>query len=393
MAATEIATKIAVNFTENLTANITENSTVNITGNDTLLHDQTSSDLYKVPALLVVVLSVLYGSISVIAVAGNGLVIWAIVTSKRMRSVTNHYLANLAFADILIALFAIPFEFQAALLQRWNLPSFMCAFCPFIHVLSITVSVFTLTAIAVDRRQAILNPFSARTSKTQCLCVIALIWIAGLVLSSPMAYAQRVVFVSEDWPFCLNVNLPNNVMFVYRALLVVVQYLIPLSIMTWAYSGIGFALWGSSAPGNAQSQRDLNLMRNKKRVIKMLIIVVALFTLCWLPLQTYNILQHIFPQINEYPYINIIWFCFDWFAMSNSCYNPFIYSIYNEKFKQEFKMRLDFMAGKRRLTRDLSAFSSGRFEWRTNHVNTHERNLKHSSIVTNDTPLILTPDA
>lgn len=31
----------------------------------------------------------------------------------------------------------------------------------------------------------------------------------------------------------------------------------------------------------------------------------------------------------RYPYINIIWFCFDWFAMSNSCYNPFIYSIYN----------------------------------------------------------------
>lgn len=81
-----------------------------------------------------------------------------------------------------------------------------------------------------------------------------------------MAYAQRVVFVSEDWPFCLNVNLSHNVMLVYRALLVVVQYVIPLSIMTWAYSGIGFALWGSSAPGNAQSQRDLNLMRNKKRV-------------------------------------------------------------------------------------------------------------------------------
>lgn len=107
---------------------------------------------------------------------------------------------------------------------------------------------------------------SARTSKSQCMCVIALIWLAGLALSSPMAYAQRVVFVSEDWPFCLNVNLSQKVMLGYRALLVIVQYVIPLSIMTWAYSGIGFALWGSSAPGNAQSQRDLNLMRNKKRV-------------------------------------------------------------------------------------------------------------------------------
>lgn len=35
------------------------------------------------------------------------------------------------------------------------------------------------------------------------------------------------------------------------------------------------------------------------QVIKMLVVVVALFALCWLPLQTYNVLQDIFPQINE----------------------------------------------------------------------------------------------
>lgn len=104
--AAAVATAVAVNFTDNLTA-------TNVTGNDTLPHDQLDFDLYEVPTLLVVVLSVLYGSISVIAVAGNGLVIWAIATSKRMRSVTNHYLANLAFADILIALFAVPFEVSA----------------------------------------------------------------------------------------------------------------------------------------------------------------------------------------------------------------------------------------------------------------------------------------
>lgn len=120
-AATTVAVNITANFaanftvcnvTTNLVTNFTAcNVTANVTGtNDTVLNYQQDSELFKVPALLVVVLSVLYGSISVIAVAGNGLVIWAIVTSKRMRSVTNHYLANLAFADILIALFAIPFE-------------------------------------------------------------------------------------------------------------------------------------------------------------------------------------------------------------------------------------------------------------------------------------------
>ena len=91
-------------------------------------------------------------------------------------------------------------------------------------------------------------------------------------------------------------------------------------------------LWGSKTPGNASDARDVTLLKNKMKVIKMLVIVVILFGICWLPLQTYNILQATFPQINEFKYINIIWFCCDWLAMSNSCYNPFIYGIYNVKF-------------------------------------------------------------
>ncbi|BFZ05776.1 hypothetical protein BsWGS_08815 [Bradybaena similaris] len=68
----------------------------------------------------------------------------------------------------------------------------------------------------------------------------------------------------------------------------------------------------------------------------MMIIVVCLFVLCWLPLQMYNLLATVSPGINEYMYINIIWFSSNWLAMSNSCYNPFIYGLLNEKFKREF---------------------------------------------------------
>ncbi|CAL1529643.1 unnamed protein product [Lymnaea stagnalis] len=68
----------------------------------------------------------------------------------------------------------------------------------------------------------------------------------------------------------------------------------------------------------------------------MMIIVVCLFVLCWLPLQMYNLLHNINPLINHYHYINIIWFSSNWLAMSNSCYNPFIYGLLNEKFKREF---------------------------------------------------------
>ncbi|XP_048510922.1 RYamide receptor isoform X2 [Athalia rosae] len=311
-------------------------------------------DLYDVPAGLIALLSVCYGSISVLAVVGNALVMWIVATSRRMQSVTNCFIANLALADIVIGLFAIPFQFQAALLQRWNLPYFMCAFCPFVQVLSVNVSVFTLTAIAVDRHRAILKPLSARPSKLRAKIIIAGIWLLGGALAAPMAAALRVVMEPESAgagrfrlkPFCRNENMSDKSMLMYRALLGILQYLTPLAVISFVYARMALRLWGSRAPGNAQDSRDANLMKNKKKVIKMLVIVVALFAVCWLPLQTYNVLQYTYPEINEYRYINIIWFCCDWLAMSNSCYNPFIYGIYNEKFKREFQQRCPFRSRK-----------------------------------------------
>ncbi|KAL0266544.1 UNVERIFIED_CONTAM: hypothetical protein PYX00_009054 [Menopon gallinae] len=106
----------------------------------------------------------------------------------------------------------------------------------------------------------------------------------------------------------------------------------------------------------------------------MLVIVVALFGICWMPLQVYNLLQDIFPEINEYKYINIIWFCFDWLAMSNSCYNPFIYNYFNEKFRREFHFRMQLFGnrmhsslGRKRNVADKFSESmqmSKYYEWR-----------------------------
>ncbi|NP_001127721.1 neuropeptide receptor A23 [Bombyx mori] len=339
-------------------ANTSQDDEADWPGNSTLdeyIAQNSTSDvydtLYDVPTGVIVLLSFLYGSISVLAVVGNFLVMWVVATSRRMQSVTNCYIANLALADIVIGLFAIPFQFQAALLQRWLLPHFMCAFCPFVQALSVNVSVFTLTAIAVDRHRAIITPLSAHTSKRVAKVIIVFIWLLAFTLAAPMEMSWEVVMEDEidpgtklvyKKPFCTASEFGSNSLAIYRLLLYIFQYVIPLCVITFAYVHMAMKLWGARAPGNAQETRDANHMKNKKKVIKMLVLVVALFALCWLPLQSYLLLQSFFPSINEYRYINVIFFCFDWLAMSNSCYNPFIYAIYNEKFKKEFKQRFTF---------------------------------------------------
>ena len=56
--------------------------------------------------------------------------------------------------------------------------------------------------------------------------------------------------------------------------------------------------------------------------------------------QVYLVASIIHPSINTWKYVNIMFFAFHWLAMSSSCYNPFIYGIYSEKFKREFRIRL-----------------------------------------------------
>nr|XP_014102975.2 RYamide receptor-like [Bactrocera oleae] len=318
---------------------------------DAVLEEAEFERLYSAPTGIVVLLSIFYGTISILAIIGNSLVIWVVVTTRQMRTVTNMYIANLAFADVVIGLFCIPFQFQAALLQRWNLPWFMCGFCPFIQALTVNVSVFTLTAIAIDRHRAIINPLRARPTKWVSKLILIGIWLTAFLFATPCAIAFRVELEHERYrengiifnvtrPFCLNKNLSEEQLQTYRYTLVFMQYFVPFCVISFVYIQMAVKLWGTRAPGNAQDTRDITLLRNKKKVIKMLIIVVVVFGLCWLPLQLYNILYVTFPEINEYHFISIIWFCCDWLAMSNSCYNPFIYGIYNEKFKREFNKRI-----------------------------------------------------
>ena len=93
----------------------------------------------------------LYGLISLVALKGNSLVMWIVTTTKSMHDVINFYICNLAVSDVFLAIFCIPFQFYAALVQQWNLPEFMCKLCPFVQTFSINVNIFTLIAIAHER--------------------------------------------------------------------------------------------------------------------------------------------------------------------------------------------------------------------------------------------------
>ena len=228
--------------------------------------------LYEVPTGLVILLAILYGSISVMAVIGNGLVILVIVKNKKMQTVTNLFIANLATADVILGMFSIPFQFQAALLQRWIFADFLCSLAPYVLTMSVSLSVFTLTVIAIDRYFAVLHPLKPRFTKRSAVVVLTIIWLISSVSSLPEALFYKVkrhypspdVVVpccSMEWPAH-----PPNFAKIYRMYLLLAQYLLPLTVITFAYLRIGCHIWLLEVPGIAVDNRDNIRTRNKRRV-------------------------------------------------------------------------------------------------------------------------------
>jgi len=103
---------VGVSFNSSFNNSSTINSSVGayMTNNSNLTNDGTYQDPYEVSAGITALLSFFYGSVSVMAVVGNCLVMWIVATSRRMQNVTNCFIANLALADIVIGLFVIPFQ-------------------------------------------------------------------------------------------------------------------------------------------------------------------------------------------------------------------------------------------------------------------------------------------
>lgn len=240
--------------------------------------------LFYVSTELVVLLSLLYGSISVVTVLGNVLVILVIVKNRRMQTVTNFFIANLSVADVMIGLLSTPFQFQAALLQRWDLPSILCPVAPFVKELSVNVSISTLAVISIDRFFAVVHPLRPGWSARTAVIIMGVVWILGLTSSVPTAVAHSVIWIPDGLnptslkPYCYP-DYPKtdgiDVSQLYGLYLVIAQYFLPLLVISYAYCRIMYRIWFAKAPGSALDVRDKIMNKNKKKVSRLLAITVA----------------------------------------------------------------------------------------------------------------------
>ena len=155
---------------------------------------------------------------------------------------------------------------------------------PFVKEVSVNVSILTLTVISVDRYHAIVRPLKPGWTGHTASVIVAVVWAIGVVSSLPALLAFRVVWIEDNAllplattdrttqslkPFChpmFPVLCGTDTSQVYVIYLVVVQYFLPLCVISVAYARIMYRVWFSKAPGSAVDGRDKVMNKNKKKV-------------------------------------------------------------------------------------------------------------------------------
>nr|XP_054773161.1 neuromedin-K receptor-like [Lytechinus pictus] len=285
----------------------------------------------------------------IVTIIGNTIVIMIILRNKNknMRSATYYYLMNLAIADLIVACFT-EWTFLAALLspESWPFGNFMCKFSTFIQGLSVHVSILTLMVVAGDRYIAILHPIKSRVVKRNAWLVIASVWLFSTAINIPLVIYQHFlehvwpngeirrycfehwgVVGKEQWPLAKEMYTFTTFVFVY---------VVPLVLMSVAYVRIGMTLSYRSISGPGVSVKATISVQDKarKKVVKMMIVVVITFALCWLPYHIYNLYMHI-QRAGATMDLDISFFVM-WLGYANSAMNPFIYCGFNENFRRGF---------------------------------------------------------
>ncbi|KAM3590412.1 uncharacterized protein V6R79_009181 [Siganus canaliculatus] len=336
----------------------------------------------------------LYSIIFLLSVLGNSLIIAVLVRNRRMRTVTNLFLLSLSVSDLMVALVCIPFTLIPNLMRDFIFGTGICKLVMYFMGVSVSVSTFNLVAISLERYSAICNPLTSRTwqTKSHAAKVITATWVASFILMLPYPISSTLkpfTRLDNSTGHMCRLVWPNDIIQQsWYVSLLLLLFLIPGIVMMTAYGLISLELYrgikfelsnrkssrerqpstGSIKPGDSDgcylqpskkrsitgnqtigggggggnnrptlarvcsTSSTANLMA-KKRVIRMLLVIVFLFFLCWTPVFVVNAWQA-FDRRSAYRLTGAPISFIHLLSYTSACVNPIIYCFMNKRFRQ-----------------------------------------------------------
>ncbi|XP_020660263.3 C-C chemokine receptor type 5-like [Pogona vitticeps] len=274
------------------------------------------------------VLPPLYSFVFVFGLLGNALVVLILIKYKKLKSMTDIYLLNLAISDLLfIAL--LPFwAYYAA--HEWVFGNALCKILSGLFFTGFYSGNFFIILLTIDRYLAIVHAVFALKARTVVYGILTsfITWGVAILASVPGLVFHKLQRENDRWTctphFPLDTQIQWNQFMTLKMNLV--GLIFPMIVMTVCYSQIINTL-----------MRCRNEKKNK--AVRLIFIIMIVYFIFWAPYNIVLLLQtfQISFSLNTCDGISNLGIAVqvtETLAMAHCCINPVIYALAGEKFRK-----------------------------------------------------------
>ncbi|POI29639.1 hypothetical protein CIB84_006611, partial [Bambusicola thoracicus] len=270
----------------------------------------------------------LYSLVVIFGFIGNILVVLILVKYKRLKSMTDIYLLNLAISDLLF-IFSLPFwAYYAA--YDWIFGDALCRILSGVYLLGFYSGIFFIILLTIDRYLAIVHAVFALKARTVTYGILTSIvtWAVALFASVPGIVFHKTQ--QENTRYTCSAHYPQEQRDEWKQFLAlkmnILGLVIPMIIMICSYT---------------QIIKTLLQCRNEKKnkAVRLIFIIMIVYFFFWAPYNICILLRdfqdsfsitscEISGQLHKATQVT------ETISMIHCCINPVIYAFAGEKFRK-----------------------------------------------------------
>nr|XP_019944147.1 PREDICTED: P2Y purinoceptor 2 [Paralichthys olivaceus]XP_019944148.1 PREDICTED: P2Y purinoceptor 2 [Paralichthys olivaceus] len=252
-----------------------------------------------------ILLPVSYALVFVIGLVLNSTALYVIVFCTKRWKPTTIYMFNLTMCDTLYVL-TLPFLiYYYADENHWPFGEPFCKVIRFLFYTNLYGSILFLCCISLHRFIGICYPVHSLywVSASRARLVSVAVWAFVLLCQAPVLYFSRIRDVATGQT-CYDTTSPElfDDFLVYSSVVSVLLFVLPFMVVMVCYGLMVRKLlepsWGSEG-GDGRERGGLVAQRSKQKSVKMIIIVLAMFMLCFLPFHLTRSLYYSFRHLRQ----------------------------------------------------------------------------------------------
>lgn len=301
-------------------------------------------------------------TLNVLALVANTAVLIVVVKAPHLRKFA--FVGHLCAVDLLCAILLMPLGIVATspYFAGVGFTMLECQFYVCVNVVLIAASIFTITAISVERYYYIVHPmrYEVRMTLKLTVAVLAMVWFTsvGLGLFTVFGWPDYAGLSSIGAAHCSPHWMHSNHRLLFLVVFSITCFCLPAVVIFAVYCNVykvarvaarqhgPLPLWTNSQlkqrSDSINSQTTIITTHNtprragcdwpfgRSKAAFTLVVIVGQFLICWLPYFAFHI-HHLLSQRTAKDLENGV----TWLAYSSFSLNPFFYGLLNRQIREE----------------------------------------------------------